>query len=468
MERMRVVHSTGAEGVLEAGALERFSSGFRGEVLRPGDRGYDDVRRVFNAAIEKKPALIARCAGVADVMTAVKFAREHNLLVAVRGGGHNVAGNAVCGGGLVIDLSRLTAVRVDPVRRTARAEGGTTWGILDHETQAFGLATTGGIVSTTGIAGLTLGGGIGWLARSHGLACDNLLSADIVTADGRFLTASSNEHPDLFWGLRGGGGNFGIVTSFEYRLHPVGPLLGGLMLFPSGRGRELLRCYRELTAAATDQLAAYAVLIVHPDAGPVAVVAVCYNGDPGHGRTAIDSLRELGTPVADLIRPMTYGEVQRMLDASYPAGLLHYWKSNFLVGLSGEAIEAMCGHFAAIPSPKCHMAIEHLGGAIRQVDGEVTAFAHRDFPYNLLILGVTTDAAEYEASMRWARGLWEAMRPFCASGVYVNYLGQEGDEGVARVQAAYGPGRYQRLVTLKQKYDPDNFFRLNQNIRPSL
>jgi FAD/FMN-containing dehydrogenase len=451
---------------IEESAVLELRGRLRGTLLRPGDPGYDEARRVWNGMIDRRPALIVRGAGAADVIQAVGFARERGLPLAVRGGGHNVAGNAVCDGGLVIDLSRMKGIRVDPARRTVRAEGGVLWGELDREAQAFGLATTGGIVSTTGIGGLTLGGGIGWLARTCGLACDNLLSVDLVTADGRLLTVGPTEHADLFWGVHGGGGNFGVATSLEYRLHPVGQVLGGLLIHPFEAARDLLRLYRDFAETAPSELACYPVLTSSAEGAPVAAIAVCYNGPPDAGERALRPLRSFGSPLMDGIGPMPYTGVQSMLDAFYPPGLFNYWKSSFLTGLSDGAIDTMIAHCADRPSPMCHMALEQLGGAVSRLDAEETAFAHRERPYCFLCLGMCADPAEVEACVRWARRFWEAMEPF-ASGVYVNYLGTEADEGAERVRAAYGAEQYERLAALKARHDPSNLFRVNQNIKPA-
>jgi FAD/FMN-containing dehydrogenase len=440
---------------------------FRGTLLRPGDPGYEPARRVWNGMIDRRPALIARCAGAADVIRAVGYARERGLPLAVRGGGHNVAGNAVCDGGVVIDLSAMKAIRVDPARRMARAEGGVTWGELDRETQAFGLATTGGIVSTTGIAGLTLGGGIGWLGRSYGLACDNLLSVDLVTADGQLRTVSAAEHVDLFRGLRGGGGNFGVATSLEFRLHPVGPVFGGLLIHPFDAARDLLRLYRDFTAAAPPELTCFAVLTSSAEGAPVAAIAACYNGRPEEGERLLRPLRAFGSPLMDGMGPMPYIALQGMLDPFYPPGLLNYWKSSFLTGLGDDAIDVMLAHCADRPTPLCHMALEQMGGAVSRVGAEETAFDHRDRPFNFLCLGISADATQAEACVRWARGFWEAMQPFASGGVYVNYLGAEAEEGADRVRAAYGTAKYEWLAALKAAYDPANLFRMNQNIRPA-
>jgi FAD/FMN-containing dehydrogenase len=436
-----------------------------GDILSPHDRGYENARQTFNAMIDRWPALIVRATGARDVIETVRFARSHGLLVAVRGGGHNVAGNAVCEGGIMLDLSPMTGVRVDPVERTARAEGGVTWRRFDRETQAFGLATTGGVISTTGIAGLTLGGGIGYLARLHGLTCDNLLSADIVTADGMMRTASATDHPDLFWAVRGGGGNFGVVTSFKYRLHPIASVFGGLLIHPLERAHAALMSYREVVPDAPDTLTCHAGLLSLPDGTRVVGFVVGFVGAEREGERAVEPLRSFGPPAADMVRPTSYVELQQMLDASYPAGLYHYWKSSFLARLSDDAIGTLIDHFVQAPSPQCHVIIEHLGGAIKRVRSNATAFYHRDMPHNLFILGVWTQPEERDLCVRWARDLWKAMQPFSGAGGYVNYMGQEADEGHERVMLAYGTN-YPRLAEIKRTYDPTNFFRLNQNIRP--
>ena len=449
-------------------SIEKFKVGLSGELLRPGDADYDDARKIWNGMIDKHPAFIARCAGVADVIDSVNFARANNLVVAVRGGGHNVAGNAVCDGGLLIDLSRMKSVRVDPARRTARAEPGVTWREFDHATQTFGLATTGGQISTAGIAGLTLGGGWGYLARKHGLACDNLLSVDLVTADGQFLTASAAENADLFWGLRGGGGNFGVVTSFEYQLHTVGPVFAGIVAYPIQKAKTVLELFRQVTSAAPDELACDIVLITLPDGAPIVGMNICYNGSIAEGERGGRPLRSAGSPVLDQVGPIPYTAAQQLLDGFYPFGLQSYWKSSFLKEISDGAIDTMVAHCGRRPTPICHGIIEHqLGGAVRRADREATAFAHRDVEYSFLSVGVCADPGDAEKCVRWGREFWTAMQPYSTGGVYVNYLGREADEGPERIKAAYGPEKYARLVALKNKYDPTNLFRLNQNIKPS-
>ena len=453
--------------VLQESAIYDFETSLHGALRRPGETGYDDARHIWNGMIDRRPALIACSHGIADVINSVNFARTHELLVAVRGGGHNVAGSAVCDGGLMIDLSGMKSIRVDPERRTARAEPGVTWAEFDRETQTFGLATTGGQISTTGIAGLTLGGGWGHLARRYGLACDNLISADLVTADGSFLTVSTTQHPDLFWGLRGGGGNFGVITSLEYRLHPVGAVMGGIVAYPMARAREVLRLFREFTAEAPDALACDIVLITMPDGTPVVGLVVCYTGPSEEGERLVKPLRTFGSLLMDGLGPMPYTTAQKLVDDFYPKGLQNYWKSSFLEEIGDEAIDTVVRYCANRPSPMCHGLIEHqLGGAVSRVDREETAFNHRDVQYSFMSIGQCSDPAEAESCIRWAREFWEAMQPYSTGGVYVNYLGREADEGTERIKAAYGPEKYQRLQALKNKYDPTNLFRLNQNIRP--
>jgi FAD/FMN-containing dehydrogenase len=374
-----------------------------------------------------------------------------------------VAGFAVSDGGLMIDLARMKGIRVDPASRTARAEPGLTWGEFDRETQAFGLATTGGFVPSTGIAGLTLGGGLGYLMRRFGLACDNLLSADIVTADGQLRTASAMENEDLFWGLRGGGGNFGIVTSFEYQLHPVGPMvLGGLIVHPLSAAKDVVRFYREFAPTAPDELTTHLACLTTPEGDPVVVFVVCYSGPADQGEGVVRPLREFGSPLHAAVGPMPYTEVQALGGPLYPPGRLNYWKSSFIDELPDAAIETMVSQFAAAPSPFSAVALEQLGGAVSRVGRDQTAFSQRSAPYSLIITGEWTDPAESDRHIRWARDTWEAMRPFESEAVYVNYLDADESE---RIKAAYG-GKYERLAALKAKYDPTNFFRLNQNIRP--
>jgi FAD/FMN-containing dehydrogenase len=466
--------AAGGETAPADAACVDLGAGFRGPALRPGDPEYDAARRIWNGAIDKHPGLIARCTGVADVLTAVRAAREHRLLTAVRGGGHNVAGTATCDGGLVIDLSPMKGVRVDPVRRRAWAEAGLLWGEFDRETQVFGLAAPGGIVTHTGVAGLTLGGGIGWLMRTHGLTCDNLLSVDLVTADGRLLMVSEEEHPDLFWGIRGGGGNFGIATSFEFQLHPVGPaVLAGVVLHPAEQAREVLRFYRDFADTAPDELTTIVTLRYAPrlpfiperlHGAPVVSIGVCYAGPVAEGERVLAALRAFGPPAVDLIRPTQYTAHQGMFDATVPHGLYYYWKSHDLPYLSDRAIDVMIDQAWSACSRLSYAILFQLGGAVSRLGDDATAYGGRRARYTLNINGVAAAAAAFAAEGQWTRRFWEAIRPFSTGGVYMNFLGNEGEE---RVKAAYGPEKYSRLVRLKKTYDPDNFFRLNQNIKPA-
>jgi FAD/FMN-containing dehydrogenase len=457
----------------ERTALDRNLS-LRGRLIGPMDRDYDEARAVFNAMIDRRPALIARCAGAADVIAAVRFARANDLLVSVRGGGHNVAGNAVCDGGLVIDLSSMKGLRIDSFARTIHAEPGLTWGEVSHDLQRFGLAAAGGYVSTTGVPGLTLGGGLGWLARKHGLACDNLRSADLVTADGELVLASPTENDDLYWGLRGGGGNFGIVTSFEFDVHPAGILQAGLVVHPLVAAGAVLRFWRDWAASAPDELTSGALLATAPPApfippqahgAPIVAVFVVYAGELDAGGEVLRPLREFGPPLADLIQPMPYAAVQTMADDLWPPGSLNYWKSAFVTELSDASIDIAIEHFAAAPSPLDSVVFDHYGdSAFSRVAPTETAFSQRGFPFNLLVTALWTDPAETEANVGWAHALDAAMAPYTSDAAYLNYVG---DEGSARVRVAYGPENYDRLLALKRKYDPANFFRMNQNIDPN-
>ncbi len=455
----------GTHAVLPATTVEEFKTRLRGDLFCPGDDGYDSARKIHNGMIDKYPAMIVRCAGVADVIAAVNLARNHHLPLAVRGGGHGVPGFAVCDGGLMVDLSRMKSVRVDLTRRTARAEGGVTWGEFDHETQAFELATTGGVARPTGIAGLTLAGGHGFLMRKHGLACDNLLSVDVVTAEGRFLTASATENQDLFWGLRGGGGNFGIATSFEYRLHPVGPVLGGLVIYPMSEARRLLRFYHEFTSEAPDELGSLAVLATLPDGTKAAIVLLGYNGPVDQGERVVRPLRTFSTPLADQVGPLSYTALQSIVEKFNPPGLRNYWKTSYLKELSDDAIDVLVERYAAVPAPYGHVVLYTLGAAVSRVGGDETAVAYRDARHAFLVIGMWSDSAGDDENIRWVREFWSAVQPYSSGGFYVNY---EADAALEQITAAYGPEKYARLVALKNKYDPANLFRLNQNIKPTV
>jgi len=454
--------------------IQELRASVRGPLLQPGDPGYDAARHVWNGAIDRKPLLIARCSGPADVLGAVNFARANQLLVSVRGGGHNVTGNAVCDGGLMIDLSPMKGIRVDRARRTVQAQGGVTWGELDHETQAFGLATTGGQISTTGIAGLTLGGGLGWLMRKCGLVVDNLLSADVVTADGRFLTASATENADLFWGLRGGGGNLGLVTSFEYRLHPIGPMVtGGVVLHPAERAAEALGFYRDYMAnASDDEMVAFAFqsappapfVPAHLHGAPVVGLALCHVGPLEEGQRAAERLRAFGRPLVAQLGPMPYTAVQTMMDEAMPFGRHVYLRSDHLTGLGEDVIQTCVRHTAAMTSPLSVAVVIPLGGAVARVGEHDTAFSHRSTPFDIDIFGIWTDPRESDRHLKWGREFGAALQPF-SRGVYINEMGSEGDE---RIRAAYNAANYARLVELKNRYDATNFWRMNQNIKPTV
>jgi len=447
-------------------ALRDFRASLRGELILPDDNGYDSARQVWNGMIDKYPALIIRCANRADVTHAVGFARSQQLPVAVRGGGHSVCGQSVCDEGIVIDLSQMKGMRVDPVTCTARAEAGLTLGEFVREIQPFGLATTTGNVAGTGLSGLTLGGGLGWFMGKYGLTIDNLLSVDMVTADGRVLTASETSHADLFWGVRGGGGNFGIVTAFDFQLHPVGPVLAGKVVYPLSRAREVLRFYREYTSSVPDELTAYASLMTTPDGVPAIAITLCCCGSLAAGERLVEPLRKFGSPLVDLIRPKSYLKVLLQADAGAPPGRHYYEKARTLRALSDEAIEAIVDSGAACTSPSSVVLIQHVHGAASRVSPTETAFALREESYVISMLAAWDggEASQAHRHIAWARACWMALAPCASSGVYVNFLGNEGEE---RVRAAYGVN-YERLVALKNTYDPTNFFSLNQNIRPTV
>ncbi len=457
---------------LDESALQELEASFRGQVVRPADAGYDEQRKVWNGSIDRHPALVLRCAGVADVSAAVRFAKRTGLPVAVRSGGHSFPGLSVCDGGVVIDLGLMKGIRVDPDARTARVQAGVLWGELDHETQAFGLATTGGIVTHTGVAGLTLGGGIGWLQRKHGLTIDNLLSADVVTADGEFVKASETENADLFWGLRGGGGNFGIVTEFEFRLHPIGPIVyAGPIFWPIEDSARLLRFYREWIAEAPDELM---TIVVHRKAPAlpfvpqelhgrlIAGVAVCYAGSVEEGEKVVRPLKEFATPVLDLCVPKPYVAHQAMFDPSFPHGWQYYMRACDVAELTDDVIEITADHSARIDSPLTAFPIWQLGGAVARVDEDETSFNGRAAGHTFNITATTATAEGFDKEREWSRAFWSALEPHHTS-VYVNFLMEEGED---RIRQAYGAAKYDRLKALKRRYDPDNLFKLNQNIPP--
>jgi FAD/FMN-containing dehydrogenase len=443
-------------------AVRALASRVSGPILLPGDSRYERSRRVFNAMIDRRPAMIIRCAGPGDVMQGVAFAREHGLRLSVKGGGHNVAGSAVCAGGVTLDLSHMRAASVDPVRRVATVQPGLTLADLDRETQVHGLAAPTGIVSMTGIAGLALGGGLGWLAGKHGLTADNLLAADVVDATGEVIHAGADHDPELLWGLRGGGGNLGVVTSFTFALYPVQRVLAGSMTYPARKARAALRLYHEFASGAPDELSANASLFRTPDGDVACSIAVCHAGPRASADALLAPLRGLG-PELDGIREMSYRELQRMSDHGFPAGQQHYWKSGYLTDLGAELIDVMLDFVARMPSRTSGVGLQQLHGAAARVDSEATAFPHRGSRYDCLILSQWPDPGESPRNIAWTRELFGAMAPFAAGGVYVNNLG---DEGELRVRQAYG-ANYERLVDLKARYDPTNLFRHNQNVEPA-
>ena len=441
---------------------------FAGRVILPADAAYDTARRVHNGMIDKKPAAIVQCRGTADIAEALRFAREHKLEVAVRGGGHNVAGRATCDDGMMIDLSLMRAVHVDPESKTAWVEGGTTWREMNRETCFYGLATTGGVVSTTGVAGLTLGGGFGWLMPKHGMALDNLEAVRMVLADGRVARASEHEHSDLFWGVRGGGGNFGIVSTFQFRLHDVGPLVvGGLVVHPFASARDLLRFYRDTAATLSDDMFLVGALVTAPDGSgaKMAGLATVHSGSVAAGEAAVRPIKAFGKPVMDVIGPMPYPMSNMMLDPSFPAGTRNYWKSHFLPELPDAAIDALIDRFDKIPSPLCAIAIEHFHGAVTRVPLDATAFTLRANGFNVLIASQWTDRGGDAEGIDWCRKTYAALQPFIGPRRYVNYLDDD-DSTEPVLAAAYGPN-LSRLRALKSKYDPENVFHRNVNIPPA-
>jgi FAD/FMN-containing dehydrogenase len=462
--------------IREASAID-IGGSFRGELLLPTNPSYDTARKIWNGAIDRHPAYIARCTGVADVVAAVRFAREHNLEIAVRGGGHSVAGTAVCDDGVVIDLSAMRAVWVDSAGRTAWVQGGALWSDVDHETQAHGLATTGGIVGHTGVAGLTLGGGIGFLMRKHGLTVDNLLAAEVVTAEGSIVRASADEHPDLFWALRGGGGNFGVVTSFRFSLHPVGPtVMAGAVFWAADDTTDVLRFYRDFVSEIPDELGTVVKLCSIPPLPvipedlhwrPAIAVACCYAGAAADGERVVQTLREFGSPIADLLSPKPYVAFQGGFDDTVLHGWHYYWKATNLVGLTNDAIAVIADHAHAANSRRSYAAMFHFGGAVARVPHDATAYAGRDVAHNIIIHGawLPEESGEHAAAeTAWARRFLQALEPHRAGGVYVNFL--DSDDDPSRVQEAYGDQIYRRLAEVKAKYDPDNVFHHNKNIQP--
>jgi FAD/FMN-containing dehydrogenase len=471
---VELIYSTldGEEASLARTALEPLRAAIRGGVLTAGDPGYDDARRIWNAMIDHRPAVIARCMSSRDVRTAVEFARAQDMLVSVRGGGHHIAGNAIAERGLTIDLSPMRTVHVDLDRRTARVDGGALLGDVDHETQAFGLATPLGINSTTGFGGLCLGGGFGWLTRKYGMTIDNLLSADVVTSDGRLHVVSAKDEPDLFWAIRGGGGNFGVVTSFEVQLHPVGPLVHcGLVVYPGAQAREVLRAWRDFTESAPDELSVWAVLRKAPPlpflpaevhGTDVVVLATAYAGSAEQGERATAALSKLGTPIASVLMPQPYEAWQQAFDPLLTPGARNYWKTSDFDGLEDEALDVFVEAARAIPGPECEVFIAQLGGAMGRVARDATAYAGRDAQYVMNVHGRWRSPSDDNAIRTWARGVFEETKPFATGGGYVNFL-TEDESG--RVESAYGTN-FERLRDLKRRFDPDNLFRMNLNIPP--
>ena len=455
-------------------ATDRLQAEFVGELVHPGDPYYDMLRRVYNGAVDRHPALIARCTGPDDVIAAVDHAREHGFEIAVHGGGHGVRGHATCDAGVMIDLRPMKAIEIDATRRRARVQAGVTWRELDAATQTEGLAVTGGRVSSTGVAGFTLGSGSGWLERKLGLAADNLLSADVVLADGSLVTVSERQHPELFWGLRGGGGNFGVVTTFEFALHPVGPIvLGGMLLYPGSRARDVLPSFRDFMADAGEELGAGAALVTAPSAEfvpeplrgrPALGIVVCYAGDLAEGERLLATLRDSAPPAADLVQPMPYTAVQQLIDPTLPAGMHNHWGGDFLAALPDEAIDAFCAAADTVPSPLTQILILPGGGQMARVAEDAMAIGQRHAPWNTHLLTVWSDPADSARNLAWLRALQAAIEPYTTGRAWLNFLGEEGEH---RVRQAFGEQKYERMRAIKDRYDPGNLFHLNQNIRPN-
>jgi FAD/FMN-containing dehydrogenase len=450
-------------GAFSETALASFRSSIGGDLVQPSDPDYQSCCALWNGMIKRTPACIARCSGTADVSLAVRFAREHGLPISVRGGGHSAAGKALVDDGLVIDLTRMRTVDVDPGRQRATVQGGATWADFDSAAQVHGLAVTGGLISSTGVAGLTLGGGFGWLMRSYGMSCDNLVGAEVVTASGDVIEVSESERSDLLWGLRGGGGNFGVVTRLDFQLFPVDQVLGGMIVHPIERGTEALRFYREFTQSAPRALTVYAAMMTDPDGNRVLAFICCYNGNPDDGREVLRPLIEWGPPLAVDLNAMPYQAMQTMLDEGFPPGMSVYWRGDFIETLSDQVIDALLESFAQVTSPLSALVVEQFGGACRDFGPEHSAFGHRDADFNIAIISRWDDESEPDRHVNWARSTHDAIRPH-SSGVYVNYVGD--GEAEDRIREAYGPDTYERLARLKADYDPENVFRSNQNILP--
>jgi len=457
---------------MDEAVIRELKANLRGELLAPGDKEYDPVRKVHNAMIDKRPRLIARCVDVGDVITAVNFARQNQMLLAVRGAGHNGGGLGVCDDGLVIDLSRMKYTRVDPKARTVRAGGGCTWGDVDHATHAFGMATPSGIISTTGVGGLTLGGGIGHLTRKCGLSIDNLLSVDMVLADGRFVTASAEENEDLFWAVRGGGGNFGVVTSFLFKLHPIKSIIGGPTLWTLEHATKVMKWYREFIATAPDDLNGFFAFLTVPPAPPfpenlhlkkMCGVVWCYTGPEKDAERVFKPIREFGPPALYGIHAMPHPMLQSAFDAPYPPGLQWYWRADFVKELSDEAIALHVKHGSDVPTMHSTMHLYPIDGAAHRVGKNETPWSYRDATWAEVIVGVDPDPANTKRITEWTKTYWDALHPYSAGGAYVNFMMDEGEE---RIKATYRDN-YTRLASIKKKYDPTNLFRVNQNIKPA-
>ena len=451
--------------------VQALSASFRGDLIQPGDATYEEARKVYNGMIDKRPALIAKCVDVADVIAAVNFAREHNLTVAVRGGGHNGPGLGTCDDGLVINLSRMKGIRVDPANRTVRVEGGCVWGDVDHATHPFGLATPSGFISTTGVGGLTLGGGIGYLARTYGLTLDNLLGVDMVLANGSFVTADADQNADLYWAVRGGGGNFGVVTSFLFRLHPVSTVYGGPMMWPLEQAADLLKFWRDFILTAPEDINGWFGFVAVPPVAPfpeelhlqtVCVIAWCYTGPMDQAEARFAPIRAFGTPVVDFAGPIPWPALQSMFDALYPAGLQWYWKADFFNELSDQAIALHVKYAEQLPTPFSTMHLYPINGAVHRVGKNDTAFSFREASFAEVMVGVDPDPANNERMIQWARDYWLALHPHSAGGAYINMIMDEGED---QVKAAYRDN-YERLAQIKATYDPTNLFHVNQNITP--
>jgi hypothetical protein len=459
----RIRTRTGNDRALDDSLVNKFAAGLQGTLLRPSDAEYDAARKIWNGMVDKHPALIARCAGTADVVECVRFAREHDVLVSVRGGGHNYAGKSVCNGGLLIDLSPMKGIRVDPVRRVARAQGGLRLGEFDRATQAHGLATTLGVNTDTGIAGLTLGGGYGWLCGKYGLACDNVVSLEVVTADARVLTVSADENADLYWGMRGAGANLGIATTFEYRLHEVGPVLGGMVIYPIAKGKEVLRFADEFAATCPDEVSTVILLLTAPDGNSAVAIAVCYTGPLDKGEKLLAPLKTVAPAMADLVAVQPYTQMQTLFDEAWPPGRRYYNKSSMIRRFTEAACEAFVAYARTMPTPLSAIAFQQAHGAVSRVPADATAFPHRYDHFTFLAHPATDDAAEDDKIRRWGRECWDALQTFLEPAVYVNALEDALEEGAHRVREAYGVN-YERVAGLKKRYDPENFLASNQNI----